>query len=54
MCFSIIASLAPPLPPNWDGKRVTEACSTATLPYFCTVGGYRASRCTNANFVMSL
>ena len=27
-----IAPLAPPLPPNWGGKRVTEACSTATLP----------------------
>ena len=37
-CFGIIAPLAPPLPPNRGGKRVTEACSTATLPSFCTVG----------------
>ena len=53
-CFGIIALLAPPLPPNWGEKCVTEAYSTATLPSFYTVGGYRASRCTSANFVMPL
>ena len=37
--FGIIALLTPLLLPNWGGKRVTEACSTATLPYFCTVWG---------------
>ena len=37
-CFGIIAPLAPPLPPNRGGKRVTEACSTAALSFFCTVG----------------
>ena len=53
-CFGIITLLAPLLPSNRGGKRVTEAYSTATLPSFCTVGGYRASRCTSANFVMPL
>ena len=38
-CFGIIAPLAPPLPPNRGGKRVTEACSTATLPSFCAMWG---------------
>jgi hypothetical protein len=34
ICFGIFTPLAPPLPPNRSGKRVTEACSTATLPSF--------------------
>ena len=37
-CFGIIAPLAPPLPTNRGGKRVTEACSTATLPSFLRWG----------------
>ena len=37
-CFGIIAPLAPPLPPNRGRKRVTEACSTSTLPLFAPWG----------------
>ena len=47
-CFGIFAPLAPPLPSNRGGKRETEACSTATLPSFCTVGGYFSSRLKSA------
>ena len=38
-CFGIIALLAPLLPSNRGGKRVTEAYSTATLPSFCAMWG---------------
>ena len=39
ICFGIFTPLAPPLPPNRGGKRVTEACSTAKLPSFFAVWG---------------
>ena len=44
----LIAPRSPPLPANRGGKRETEACSTATLPSFCTVGGYFSSRLKSA------
>ena len=37
--FRYICSTCSTSPPNRSGKRVTEACSTATLPSFFAVWG---------------
>ena len=44
ICFGIFTPLAPPLPPNRSGKRVTEACSTATLPSQPLLGPLKAQQ----------